>query len=669
MTSYNRQELEDMNDEDLTQVYASIKKKKLPLTKTKEEAISEILGEMTPKKSKVSAPERPTLSTIKKPVTMRKSTMKTPPVPVTTSVVPDTMTRKILEKEIVEEGGSQDSFGSGSGSIGSSGSSGPRRRGRPRKEESLEKERQKAEREREQEEILLSPRRGGQPMSKIDSIKKSAMSAMVLNPKASFQKPDVIIERQREYIQPIVVSDVNISAVALPVQEEAKQTISDFLHSIGYNKQEEVPEPTMEEAPIVIKPPVSESKKSVRITETKTTKKVPSVPLVPSLPVVPSGPSVRLAPSVTSIGSEAIPSRRVPPSQAPVLSLLDKEMEELTSKISKLEVEKESEKVTKTKRTRRPVIVSQVTATGEKVESIQPREKSPSPVKIPSSQKPASSVMTSLEGLKFTKKSPIKSPIQPVQKQMSVEDLVQSLEGLSFRKSPKRMSPVEQEEKIEQVKEPEPLVESPETARLGDIVLKRKKPRRKVVETIQETEEEPVQEKVQEKAKESEEINFEDIPLIRKKPKKKEIDIDMPLIRKTSTSRAPVEVEKEVPEMTTVIPPSKPMVVKKTKVEKEIQETEEGPVEVVKKVEKKVEEVKPPSRPASLLRPKLDNQTIKDKLVELQVERSKISTQRGAKFYGIEDLKNILREIGKSTVGNKSELAERLVNVLNEVNF
>jgi hypothetical protein len=246
-----------------------------------------------------------------------------------------------------------------------------------------------------------------------------------------------------------------------------------------------------------------------------------------------------------------------------------------------------------------------------------------------------------LEGVKFSRKSPLKKTeiVETIKEKESVDDLVKSLEGLSFRKSPKRVSAQEEakEEEKEQEKEPEEI--SPETQKLLEKPLARRKPKRKQVKEQEQEEQE----------------------------------------EKEPTPRRPVEVEKvmeeEIPEMTTVLKPSKPMVVKKSKVVKEVEESEEGEKEVVKKVEKQVEEIpkpasRPVSRPASLLRQKPEeDEKIKSTLESLQIDRSRVSTQRGAKYYNLDELKEFLRQINKPITGKKEELAMRLMEIMNYYGF
>ena len=635
MTSYKREDLESMNDEDFGFVYESVTQKPYSITKAKEDAISEIMASQTPKKSKMSVAQKIPSTPRKKPISKVRSTMKTPPqiapvqapvirspkssVASSVSVVPETLARNILESEIIDET-SMSSEGVGSSGSGS-GSSGVRKRGRPRKSESLEKEKQKEREQKELEMMELSPSRS--QLSMIDSIKKYAKNIKVLNPKATFQKPDVIIEREKEYITPIVVSDVNLASVVLPVQEEAKQTISEFLHSIGYTKS---------------------------VVEEKEEEVVPSVS-VPSV-VVPSAPS-----------KPASTKKKTASKKIPVVQSLDDEIEKLTKTIEDLEMtqlvrkkkikktapvqetliqqeepvqeptkEPSPPKTKKTKATRRPVVIEEVGA--EQV------VKAPSPPKSPGAV-PVAPTISTLEGVKFSRKSPLKKTeiIETIKEKESVDDLVKSLEGLSFRKSPKRVSAQEQEK--EQAKE-------------------------------------------QEKEKETEEISPEtqkllEKPLARRKPKRKEVKEQEEQEEKEPTPRRPVEVEKvteeEIPEMTTVLKPSKPMVVKKSKVIKEVEESDEGEKEVVKKVEKQVEEIpkpasRPASRPASLLRQKPEeDEKIKSTLESLQIDRSRVSTQRGAKYYNLDELKEFLRQINKPITGKKEELAMRLMEIMNYYGF
>jgi hypothetical protein len=513
--------------------------------------------------------------------------MKTPPVPVTVSVVPETLTRNILEKEIIEE----TSQGSSSGSSSGSGSASQRKRGRPKKSESLEKEKEKEKAERELKEVLLSPR--GRPLSKIDSIKKYASGVKVINPKASFQRPDVIYEKEKEYIQPIVVSDVNLTSVILPVQEDAKQTISDFLHSIGYEKEPQKEFEVEQEEVIVEKPKVKAREKtimekalekaSVRFaepsTKSKTIKKVESIP-VPSVPV-PSVVPVLVRREVSPLAQKE--------QQPSVVDLLGDEIEALAEKINKMEVSKVVQPVIETpkeKKPRRRAIVSQVTATGE---SIQPGLQKEVVKAQEIVEKEPEPVLKSLESVKFTRtKSPTRSPpvVAPKEKELTIDDISKSLQALSFRKSPTRA-------KVEEEKKEEPI-----------------------------------------------------------------------------------------PEMTTVIKPPKPMTVKKTKVEKEVKETKQGPVEVIRNMETTVEEINPPasqpasqpasrpsSRPSSRVSSLAKQADLRPILERLEIDTNKVSPEKGKNFYTVDELKDFLRELNKPVSGTKPILAERLKEVLNQYGF
>jgi hypothetical protein len=603
MTSYTREQLEEMTDDDLSYVYKEIKNKPIVPTLSKDEVIEQILSVQTPKRSKMNISETVGVRATpkKKPIRTVRSTMKTPPVPVTVSVVPETLTRNILEKEIIEE----NSQGSSSGSSSGSGSSSQRKRGRPKKSESLEKEKEKEKAERELKEVLLSPR--GRPLSKIDSIKKYATGVKVINPKASFQRPDVIYEKEKEYIQPIVVSDINLTSVILPVQEDAKQTISDFLHSIGYEKEPQKELEVEQEEVIVEKPKVKAREKtimekalekaSVRFSEpsnkSKTIKKVesisvplPSVPVptvsVPSVPV-PSVPVPSVVPILVPRQVSPLAQKEQQPS---VVDLLGDEIEALAEKINKMEVSKVVQPVIETpkeKKPRRRAIVSQVTATGE---SIQPGLQKEVVKAQEIVEKQPEPVLKSLESVKFTRtKSPSRSPpvVAPKEKELTIDDISKSLQALSFRKSPTRA-------KVEEEKKEEPI-----------------------------------------------------------------------------------------PEMTTVIKPPKPMTVKKTKVEKEVKETKQGPVEVIRNMETTVEEINPPasqpasqpasrpsSRPSSRVSSLAKQADLRPILESLEIDTTRVSIQRGGSSYTVDQLRDFLRKLGKSPTGNKDVLAMRLKEILNE---
>ena len=87
MTSYTREQLEEMTDEDLSYVYKEIKNKPIVPTLSKDDVIEQILSVQTPKRSKTNVSETVGVRATpkKKPIRAVRSTMKTPPVPVTVS--------------------------------------------------------------------------------------------------------------------------------------------------------------------------------------------------------------------------------------------------------------------------------------------------------------------------------------------------------------------------------------------------------------------------------------------------------------------------------------------------------------------------------------------------------------------------------------------------------
>jgi hypothetical protein len=91
------------------------------------------------------------------------------------------------------------------------------RRGRPPgKKESMEKSRES----KEEVDSVLSP---------IENISKSFKQVKILNPDASFQKLST-----KEETSEMIVKDKNTISISLPVQEEIRQTITDFLHTVDF---------------------------------------------------------------------------------------------------------------------------------------------------------------------------------------------------------------------------------------------------------------------------------------------------------------------------------------------------------------------------------------------------------------------------------------------------
>ncbi len=256
--------------------------------------------------------------------------------------------------------------------------------------------------------------------------------------------------------------------------------------------------------------------------------------------------------------------------------------------------------------------------------------------------------LTSLEGVKFRKSPPktISKVEEKEAEELSEQNLIKALEGMSLKKSTKKKSPSPTPTPTKKQSSEEI---SPRTKALLETVLVRK-PKKQIPKEEtkkEETKKEEVPEKLFTKKEEEEEV---DIPLIRRKP---------------------VRVIKEEPAvMITKIKPEEPLLVKKKMTTENIVETDQGPEKRIKEkvatqvIEKPSPAQKPPSR-----QPSLAKETVDIKSILEQVEQDKISTARGAKYYTSDQMKDILRSIGKATYGSKAELVERLQNLLKQYNL
>jgi hypothetical protein len=227
-TRYTREELLAMDEDDLGFVYQSVTNQPVPINAKKKDLIEEILAERQKKKSEETKLS-PSLSPPVKSV--RSTLLKTPkkaqaPIKQSVSVRPDVVSRGLIETEILEE------KEKGTPLSPADLPQKPRRGRPPKSKKSLE---ESEERERSSSPDYGPPKSPEtQPRSILESIAIQVKETKVVNPKASFQKA-AIREKEPEFVTPIVVSDVNVSSVILPVEEEAKISISEFLSGIGFS--------------------------------------------------------------------------------------------------------------------------------------------------------------------------------------------------------------------------------------------------------------------------------------------------------------------------------------------------------------------------------------------------------------------------------------------------
>jgi hypothetical protein len=645
MSKYTREDLVSMDDDELTYAYEAVFEgmKSMPSTKKRPQIIKEILDaqeeqseEETPSEKKQrTAPVAQVRSTLLKTKSPPKSALvpkkqaKKKSQEVSYTVEPQTVSQILVEEDIMSEeqpeGSERSERSEGSEGVSKS------RRGRPPKqvarvslssssEEAIQKYEPPAPRK------TATVKEGGS--EKVDSIleriKKTA-KVNLLNPKASFQKGDVVREQEPESITPVVVSEANLVSVQLPVYEQAKKSITDFLHDVGFTETlEKAPSPKKTKSPKK-KPAVTVDEELEKMAKKSKTKKT----LVEKLEEVGEGEGeaegeaegeffgfgeperVSVIESVEPVeqATSVKPGKQEVGIRKSIRDILEEEKtktleedlryakEKELEREKELELEKRSqaEQTIMKKITRRPIVVRSVTEEGEEGE-----EGGEEPV-VP-------------------RKAPNKAPNKAPSPTKSVEER-------------------EEEFKQKMLIDPEKWKGVP----LEDIPFKEFK-RSKAAPVAK-----PVAKPVAAPAATSVAEIVSQASQQEKPP-----------------SKRPSKKKEKVEEILTEIEEPEPMVVKKTIKKSVVKDSETGPKEVVQSEKEIEEEVLPKSRPST--KPsKPSSQKSQTAAVDVvailqEVDQSRLKPGRGANVYKTDEVRDILRKLpGVKTTGkNKEELVERL---------
>ena len=351
MSAYTYEQLNDMDHSELALAYETIMNKTLPSKLKKKDAIQEIINtqkeeeelEETESEKKIrSAPAskvRSTLLKTKSPPEQSKLLSKAAARSYT--IEPQAVSTMLVEKEVEEEQEQEEE-------------SAKPKRGRPPKK--VEKLVLTSSEEPAQQYQPPASRKPEKVDNILEKIKKSAKVSL-LNPKASFQGGDTVREREPESITPIVVSEANLVSVRLPVHEEAIQSITDFLHDVGYTGEEDRPKsPEREVEEIKVITP----KKVSKVASVEPSSEFLDIQLGEEETSIPKGKEESRRKSVKEIIEETKKSR------------LEEELRYAKEQEAIEEKEKELEKrflaaeeSEKKKKTRRPIVTKSVTAEGQ----------------------------------------------------------------------------------------------------------------------------------------------------------------------------------------------------------------------------------------------------------------------------------------------------------------
>lgn len=731
-TTYTRETLQEMDENDLGYVYETVTNQTVPSRPKRKQLIEEILATQTissptrgrktskspsPKSASRSASRSPGIPRSKSPKSPRPEKTKTksdislsPPVTTVRStmikapkkavspmkqnivVSPDVTARLIIQKEIEKdkEKGTP-----------TTPSETPVKRGRGRPPKSKKSE----------ESPRTSSDEYGPPKSPtsdkkslVENMKSQMKDIKVLNPKGSFQTA-TIREKQPGIITPIVVSDVNVSTVALPVNEEAKISIADFLSRIGGGPIEKQLSPrpspvktTIVEEEIKVSPPPS-------IPGRKTYKPKPGEFIKESK--LEEG-TVLLRPSDEEGEAVKIVSKKiakiVPPSEEVVSDEegekeIDKEIakaEQVVSKtiklIPKIPEEVREEKKEEKKPRRRATVVKRTSETLEipseqQVEQAQvelpasPKIKSrvssraASPIRARSPSRSPSGAVSPLPSPRAASPEPSPKPTKKIVSIPDISDIPSEKKSTKKKVSPKTLQKIEEEIDFEKV---------PLTKTKKSIVAKIPTPVTSSAESI-----------------DSEELL--DIPL--KQLSKKQISKITKKIETTAPVTAPITAKKTTKKPTSPIaspiaspsasPSPSPVLVRRTTKTTLVKETPKGPKEVIKDIETEEEEIeepvsasqaeeiftritsgasskassKAPSRVPSRVpseRKTVDAYAVFEKL---NVKRDKVNVSRAKNYYTGKQLEEILIELGLPHTGKKEVLVNRVLDKMTEAKY
>ena len=742
-TTYTIETLQQMDENDLGYVYETVTNQTVPSRPKRKQLIEEILATQTissptrgRKTSKSSAPKSASRSASRSPVSPRSKSPRpektktkseislSPPVttvrstmikapkkvvaPIKQNVVvgPDVTARLIIEKDIQKD--KEKGTPTTPSEI-------PAKRGRGRPPKSKKSE----------ESPRTSSDEYGPPKSPtsdkkslVENMKSQMKDIKVLNPKGSFQSA-TIREKQPGIITPIVVSDVNVSTVALPVTEEAKISIADFLSRIGGGTIEKQPSPrpspvktTIQEEEIKVGPPPS-------IPGRKTYKPKPGEFIKESK--LEEG-TVLLRPSDEEGEAVKIVSKKiakiVPPSEEVVSDEEGEKGEELlVSKTIKLipkvpspreKIEEVQEEKKEEKKPRRRATV--VKRTSETLEIPSEQQVEQSQIELPASPKRVSSRAAS--PIKARSRSPSRSPSRtrvesplpspepspkPKKKIVSIPDIsdIPSEKKSGKKKvSPKTLQKIEEEIDFEKVpltkkkkskaeKIPTPVTSSAESIdseELLDIPLKTLS-KKQITKIIKKGEKETAASAPAASA-----------------PAASAPAVSAPVTTKKTKKPVPSPVASPIssPVASPVASPSpSPVLVRRTTKTTVVKETPKGPKEVIKNIEKEEEEIeepvsasqaeeiftritsgasskassKAPSRVPSRVpseRKTVDAYAVFEKL---NVRRNKVNVGRTKNDYTGKQLEEILIELGIAHTGKKEVLVKRVLDKMNEVKY
>ena len=601
MSKYTREELMTMDEDELAVAYEEVLQKSVPSTRKRPLIVKDILDaqaeeeeeeEEPIEKKQRSAPVTQVRSTLMKAKTPPKSAVssvsalkkKSPQVVLT--VDPQVISLGQVQEEVEDEVSKP-------------------KRGRPPKKV------EKISLSSSSEEVIQQyepPAKSAVP-EKVDSIleriKKTAKVSL-LNPKASFQRGDVVREREPEKITPVVVSEANLVSIQLPVHEEAKKSITDFLHEVGFGEEiETVPSPRKSVSPKTSrKSAVTVDEELERLAKRSQVEPEEEEPEEEYF-TLGEPERVSVVESIEpSVEKEIRVQTQEPGIRKSIKDILEeqqatqleedlqfaKEQEEIAEKERELEKKTLEEEKTRKKLSRRPVVVRSVTEEGEE-SAVEPQ---PEPAEKLDEQE------------EEFKKTVLRSPEKWIG--VPLDDIPFS----EMKKSPKKRT-----QKVLSVAE-EPVAT------------------------------EPVAQSVKAKAKSIAEIVEE----------------------KRATKKPSSKKKEKVEEIITEVEEPEPLVVKKTVRKTVIEPTERGEKEIVRSVREVEEPIeleeeervstkpsKPSSKPSSKKK-KAETETVDVLAILQQVDTSRLGSGRGKNLYNLTQIQDILRQLPnvKKTTGKKEEL-------------
>jgi hypothetical protein len=696
---YTREALLAMKEEDLSYVYQTVTNQTLPTKPKRIQLIDEILEtqltsnsqtKKTPssplsspskgrKTSKSPEPKTSVMSTeetiYSPPVkTVRSTMIKVPkkasssPVKQVVTVNADVVSRGLIQKDIFEDKEKGEDI---------SPSEAPVKRGRGRPPKSKKSDEESSSRSKSETSVSVPKSPTSERKSMIENIATQVKQTKVLNPKASFQT--AAIKERSQLITPIVVSDVNVSTVALPVSEEAKISISDFLSGIGFTS-------TIPQAPVKPSPRASRGLSPIRkdaekgepeIKVTKTTLIEPSEEPSKSVKIISKTISKVLPPSEEIVSEEEEEEKEQEKEVEAEVAEVIKPIKISPISIPKKIVEVEEEPKEEKKPRRRATVVKRTTEALVIPGAKQIPERTIEIASIPYPS-PKSSPVRSIK-TPSPKLSPVPSPkLSPVPSPK-----------LSSVPSPK-LSPVPSP-KPSPVPSPKPSPKLPKKSILipdiSDVPSVRKSAKKKKIST-------GTIEKIDKELEE--EIDWEDFDLVRK-PTKKTVpvpDATKKTIKKTVVPPTRITEESSDEYADVPSPSPSPVLVRRLTTTTEVKEKSKGPKEVIKNIESDVEEVeepvsesqaekiftriqsgttsksssKAPSRaPSAPPSARKTTETVDYRGILEKIDRNKVNETRKKTDYSGKDLENFLKELRIPYTGlKKSVLVKKILDKMDE---